>query len=278
MMHLPSPLRTAQLLILLVAFIVTGPAAIAQERQQQDMAGDLLDSLHQFRLQNFIALNAYYNYSVTPDRERVSDIEQAMSRSSNMLEIAQENAGESLTGEEVDKLTDAFAAFEQQMSTNVADIQASGFPDLRLLSDMAEQAQTLSLLSEDLYQQVAGQNLTPTETQVEMVREASVTMALMVTRYSARSSSSVAQIFQGADTDASIDELAKRFDELMIKMDQGLSDQSMQRLLSDAGSRWGFIRNSYINYDERNVSFVINRYSLQIMSSLEDLIEQLKRA
>ncbi|TVP52129.1 MAG: hypothetical protein EA349_16335 [Halomonadaceae bacterium] len=277
MIHLLYPRHFTQLLILVLALTVTAPLAMAQQ-QQDSMAGELLDTLHQFRLQNFIALNAYYNYSVTPDRDRVSDIEQAMNQSGRLLTKAQDKAGDSVSGNEMNDLSEAFVAFERQMSNNVEDIKTSGFPDLRLLSDMAEQAQTLSLLSEDIYQQVASQDLTPTESKVELLREASITMALMVTRYSARSSSSVAQIFQGADTDMSIDELAARFDDLLAQLARDLTDQSQQALLSDAGSKWGFIRNSYINYDERNVSFVINRYSLQIMTSLENLIDRLKQA
>lgn len=264
------------LMALLMALSVALPVA-AQEEKQQAEAGNLLDAIHQFRLQNFLALNAYYNYSVTPDNDRVSDIENSMSSSKRLLQRAEEQIGESLSGSEMGELKTAFNAFRKQMDTNVEDIKTSGYPDLRLLSDMAEQAQRLSLLSENLYQQVAANDATPTEEEVEMAREASVTMALMVTRYSARSSSSVSQIFQGAESAQSIDELAQRFDSLLEDLEMRMSSDDSRDLLGNIKSKWAFIRNSYINYDEQNVSFVINRYSLQIIDSMESLVNHLKK-
>jgi len=268
--------RAALLLVTLLTLVfATSQAAFAQD-QEEAMAGDLLDSIHQFRLQNFIALNAYYNYSATPDNQLVADINRAMSRSSTLMTDIENQAGDTLSGSSLEDLQAAFADFENQMNTNVSDIQESGFPDLRLLSEMAEQAQTLSILSENIYEEVAGQDVTPTVSDIELAREASITMALMVTRYSARSSSTMAQVFQGAVDDTSIDELARQFDDIMNQLRSRLSQDQMARLLSDANSKWEFIRNSYINYDERNVSFVINRYSLNIVDSLEGVIDQLK--
>ncbi|MDX1590063.1 MAG: hypothetical protein R3296_14100 [Oleiphilaceae bacterium] len=268
------PMTLAASLAWLLALLLAFPV-LAEEEEKQALAGNLLDSLHQFRLQNFLALNAYYSYSVTPDRERIQEINNAMSRSRRLLERARKQVGDSLSGSSMDELASAFRDFQKQMDTNVADIRESGYPDLRLLSNMAEQAQTLSLLSEKIYQQVASQGRTPTREEVQLAREASITMALMVTRYSARTSSSVSQVFQGADSDRSIDELALRFDELLRQLDLRMNNDGSQDLLARVNSQWEFIRNSYIHYDERNVSFVINRYSLQIIDTMEDLVNRL---
>lgn len=276
MKHLSSSLFMHRCLPLLMALFMALPVS-AQEEKEQAVAGNLLDAIHQFRLQNFLALNAYYNYSVTPDNDRVSDIENSMSSSRRLLQRAEEQVGESLSGSEMEELKTAFNDFREQMDTNVEDIKKSGYPDLRLLSDMAEQAQRLSLLSENLYQQVAANDATPTEEEVEMAREASMTMALMVTRYSARSSSSVSQIFQGAESAQSIDELAQRFESLLEDLEMRMSNDDARDLLGTIKSKWAFIRNSYINYDEQNVSFVINRYSLQIIDTMESLVNRLKK-
>ena len=270
---------------LLLALVLLNPA-MAQEgsnaqpqNETQSMAQNLLGAIHRFRLRNFMALNHYYNYTTDPDEALVSEINNDMDASADLLSRIEDQAGESLTGTELSDLQEAYQNFSDQMDTNIEDVRSSGYPDLRLLSDMANQAQNLSVLSEKLYDRVAGQEQTPTQEQVELAREASITMALMVTRYSARSSSSVAQVFQGADTEKSLDELAKQFADNLDKLrSQADSDTQLDSMLSDVNSKWQFIRESYINYDEENVSFVINRYSTGIVETLEESIERLKAA
>ena len=271
--------------VLLLALTLLNPAAAQEDSNAQaqseteSMAQNLLDAIHRFRLRNFMALNHYYNYTTDPDEALVSEINDDMNASGDLLSRIEEQAGESLTGTELSDLQDAYQSFSDQMDTNIEDMRSSGYPDLRLLSDMANQAQNLSVLSEKLYDRVAGQDQTPTQQQVELAREASMTMALMVTRYSARSSSSVAQVFQGADTEQSLDELAKQFENNLEQLrQQADNDSQLDTLLSDINSKWQFIRESYINYDEENVSFVINRYSTGIVETLEESIERLKAA
>ena len=268
--------------MLALAMMLSAPLK-AQEQEPEEgsdeaMAGELLDAIHEFRLKNFIALNDYYNYSMDPDEGYIRDIESSMTYSREQLERIANLAGESLSGSEIEDLEQAYADFEQQMDINIEDVREAGYPDLRLLSDMANQAQNLSVLSEEIYEAVAEQEVTPTVSDVELARRASVTMALMVTRYSARSSSSVAQVFQGADSDASLDDLARDFEDTMEELRSRTTDAELDELLSDVNTKWEFIRNSYINYDERNVSFVINRYSTSIIDNMELVIERLKAA
>lgn len=277
------------LLISLLGLALTCLPVQAQEQQAnsstdadneaQAMAEQLLDRIHRFRLRNFRALNGYYNYSMDPEEDLVSEINDNMDRSQALLGEIGELAGESLTGSELDELRSAYSNFESQMDTNIEDVRGSGYPDLRLLSNMANQAQNLSVLSGEVYDQVAGQDATPTKTDLELAREASITMALMVTRYSARSSSSVAQVFQGADSEKSLDDLARSFENTLEKLrDRVDGNGQIDAALSKVNSKWRFIRGSYIKYDEQNVVFVINRYSTTIIESLEQTIERLKSA
>lgn len=271
--------------VLFLALALLNPVAAQEDssaepqNETESMAKELLDTIHRFRLRNFMALNHYYTYTTDPDEELVSKINTDMDRSRELLEEIDELAGESLTGTEMEDLRSAYESFDDQMDTNIEDVRDSGYPDLRLLSDMANQAQNLSVLSETLYEGVAKQDQTPTADKVETAREASITMALMVTRYSARSSSSVAQVFQGADTEMSLDELARQFEDNLEQLRSEASDDSeLDSMLSDVNSKWRFIRESYIQYDEENVSFVINRYSTSIVETLEESIERLKAA
>lgn len=251
----------------------------AAETQLDPMAEKLLDSVHRFRLRNFMALNDYYNYTKDPDEELASRITDNMDQSRQLLDKIDSQSGDSLSDSQLNELKKAYESFDKQMTTNIEDVRSSGYPDLRLLSDMANQAQNLSKLSGEIYKKVAGQGSTPTETNLELAREAAITMAVMVTRYSARSSSSVAQVFQGADMENSLNELSKKFEDNLEKLRDRLgNNQQMAATLSDVNNKWRFIRGSYINYDEENVAFVINRYSSSIIKGLEKTIERLKSA
>lgn len=284
MKHAPIHNRLLALVAMLALALIFSAPLTAQEsepatddmEQEEVMAGELLDAIHQFRLKNFIALNDYYNYTMDPDESLISGIDSSLASSQEQLERIGNLAGDSLTGSEIEDLEQAYADFEQQMEINIEDMREAGYPDLRLLSDMANQAQALSALSEEIYDAVAEQEVTPTVSDVELARRASVTMALMVTRYSARSSSTVAQVFQGADSDVSLDQLARDFEETMEELRSRTTDAELDELLSEVNTKWEFIRNSYINYDERNVSFVINRYSTSIVDNMEQVVERLK--
>lgn len=52
----------------------------------------------------------------------------------------------------------------------------------------------------------------------------------------------------------------------------------MKTTLNDLNSKWEFIRNSYINYNDNNVAFVIDRYSKGILRSLETTIGLLQES
>ena len=161
------------------------------------------------------------------------------------------------------------------MNTNINDVRKRGYPDLQLVSEMANGADSLSQISEKVYEDVKTKEAVVTDANVEKARKASLIIAKMLTKYSARSSSSVAQVFQGADTDTPIDAQAKTFDTLLSELQGAMTSPQQKSLYDDISAKWTFIKNSYINYNENNVSFVINRYSLGIVDGLENLIASL---
>jgi hypothetical protein len=86
----------------------------------------------------------------------------------------------------------------------------------------------------------------------------------------------VAQTFQGASDEASLDQQALIFDRLLARVQSGSASAELKAAIDDVSSKWQFIRGSYINYNENNVSFVIDRYSKGIIRSLTTTIEILE--
>ncbi|WP_111496387.1 MULTISPECIES: hypothetical protein [Marinobacter] len=235
----------------------------------------LLAAIHQFRINTYSSLNAYYRYTVSNDTDTLNEIVGFINASNDDTQQITEQSGDRLDQQQLDRLTTDFDRYKDLMRQNINDVRANGYPDLRLVSDMANQAQALSDTSEQLYETVRTHADVTTDDRIEAARAAAVLMAKMMSKYSARSTSAVSQTFQGADTDTALDQQAKAFDELMSRVTSGNPSGDLRAALSSAASKWGFIRNSYINYNENNVSFIIDRYSKGILKELEMAISLL---
>ncbi|WP_148862965.1 hypothetical protein [Marinobacter fonticola] len=232
----------------------------------------LLSSLHDFRLSNFEALNAYYNFSVNGSTETLNEIVAAINTSNTQMNSIGDQSSGLLNDDQVSRLTQDFDQFKDLMRQNINDVRQNGYPDLRLVSDMANQAVTLSKTSAEMYDIVRTDEQVTTDKRVESARAAAVLMAQMMSKYSARSTSAVSQTFQGADTEEPLDEQAKQFDALLSSITAGNPSDELRAALSGISSKWGFIRSSYVNYNENNVSFVIDRYSQGILEGLDEAI------
>lgn len=233
----------------------------------------MLNAVHRLQLQNFLAINAFYNYSANPDPALLRDITASVDQADKLIQIIAERR-EGLIYEPVYlDLVSRLQQFKELMNTNIIEVQKNGYADLRLVSDLAGKSQELNAQAEIAYRASAERTDAATDRPVEAIREATLMLARMMSQYSAFSSSNVAQIFQGAtNAGGPIDQQARSFDRLMAELISSPVDTETMAALDRAHSTWGFIRASYINYNERNVSFVINRYSKTIIDNLVSAI------
>lgn len=231
----------------------------------------LLSDFHQFRVDNYLALNAYYNFSVDGDTETLNEIVASINRANKTLKEISEQSGNLLTDKQVSDLTGNFNDFKKLMRQNITDMRKRGYPDLRLVSDMANEAKKLSDMSDELYTTIRESD--ETDDRVESARSAAVLMARMMSKYAARSTSSSYQTFQGADSGEALDAQAKELDKKLNHVVSGNVLPEVKSLMRDVSSKWGFIRKSYINFNENNVSFVIDRYSRGILEGLHKVID-----
>ncbi len=255
-------LVTALILLLIASFTV---------RAQEEGNGFLSD-LHSFRINNYMALDAYYRFSATGDTDTLNEIVAAINEANESMNSVADSTAGVLSGEQVESLNVEFDKFKDLMRSNINDVRNTGYPDLRLVSDMANQALMMSQVASELYTVAQESSETEINSRVEAARSAAVTMAQMMAKYSARTHSSVAQTFQGSSNDMPLDEQAKRFDALIAQVTEGDAQGQLKKALNDLTSKWEFIRSSYINYNDNNVAFVIDRYSKGILKSLATTI------
>ena len=259
-------LVTALILLLIASFTV----------RAQEGGDDFLSDLHSFRISNYMALDAYYRFSAIGDTETLNEIVAAINEANEAMNSVADSTAGVLSAEQVESLGREFDRFKDLMRSNINDVRNTGYPDLRLVSDMANQALLMNQVATEMYILAQESSETEIDNRVEAARSAAVTIAQMMAKYSARTNSSVAQTFQGSSNDVALDEQARLFDDLLSQVTEGKAQGQLEKTLNDLTSKWEFIRASYINYNDNNVAFVIDRYSKGILTSLATTIDLLQ--
>ena len=272
-----APLRVRSLItILAMTFLVAFPTQAQDETPREDSGANYLAELHQFRLSNYQSLDAYYRFSANTDPVALNEIVSGVNDANDSMEIIVASELEVLSPEQLDNLNAEFDSFKDLMKENITVVRNSGYPDLRLSAELADQAVVLNNLASELYQIARESGQTDPNERVEAARSAAVTMAQMMAKYSARSNSAVSQAFQGSSSEIALDEQARLFDGMLERVQTGGAEGELKRTLDDIDSKWLFIKGSYINFNERNVSFVIGRYSQGIINGLDQVIALLQ--
>jgi hypothetical protein len=266
-----AQLRVRFLVNTLIFLLASSFAANAQEASSDNFLSDL----HDFRVSNYMALDAYYRFSAVGDTDTLNEIVASINRANDAMNSVADSTSGILSEDQVESLNREFDEFKSLMRSNINDVRNTGYPDLRLVSDMANQALQLNQSATELYVVAQESRETETDNRVEAARSAAVTLAQMMAKYSARTNSQVAQTFQGAADDTSLDEQARQFDSLLATVRSGEASGELKSTLESVSSKWQFIRGSYINYNDNNVAFVIDRYSKGILDGLNTTIDLL---
>ncbi|MDY6798464.1 MAG: hypothetical protein SVX28_06910 [Pseudomonadota bacterium] len=232
--------------------------------------------LHDFRLSNYQSLDAYYRFSASTGPAALNEIVAGVNDANDSMKVIVSSELAVLSPEQLDQLNTEFDSFKDLMKENITVVRNTGYPDLRLSAELADQAVVLNNLASELYQVAQESGETDPDERVETARSAAVTIARMMTKYSARSNSSATQAFQGSSSEVALDEQARRFDAMLKKVKAGGAEGELKQLLDEISSKWLFIKGSYINFNEHNVSFVIGRYSQGIIERLDRVITLLE--
>ncbi len=250
--------------------------AITSFATKADEASSFLGNLHHFRVSNFIALDAYYRFSVDGNTDALNEIVATINDANSAMNTVSDSTAEVLSAADIERLNENFDKFKNLMRQNINDVRKNGYPDLRLVGEMAEQADALNDLATELYAVSLESDQITSNRRVEAARSAAVTLSQMMAKYSVRSNMAVSQTFQGSATEEPLDVKAKKFETLLTEVSSGPKSDPLKAALDDINAKWQFIRNSYINYNENNVSFVIDRYSKGILEALDDTISLLE--
>jgi hypothetical protein len=193
-----------------------------------------------------------------------------------LIEKIQKSGENASDPESFDNAANAWNKYQQVLNMNIKEVKKTGYPDLRLAADMATENISLNQTLDSLYSSLAKIPSIKPNQATEVSRKTGLNLALMMTKYSARTTSTVSQVYSGGDMEITIDSLAKQFESnlnQLISLSEG--NEKALDLLDSALTKWDFIKSSYINYNENRVNFIVNLYSKKIISDIDLALETL---
>lgn len=250
--------------IISLAFIPATSSALEKED-----AAAILKGLHQAQIQSYFTINAFYNFSANDgDKALLMDVNEAINNVNSILNTLDAFKDLDEVKSDIEAANQSWQTHKTTLNTITNDILDQGYADLRLMSDLAIQNQDFANVLATTYEKVESEYTLDNVTVKS--RESALLMATMMTKYSARTTSNVSQIFQGGADEKTIDLLALDLDkELKDLLTAANSDQ--KKSIDAVLTKWDFIRKSYINYNEKNVNYVVNLYSKRIIIALETI-------
>ena len=241
-------------------------SASAQENEE---AATLLKGFHQAQIQSYFTINAFYNFSANDgDKALLSDVNEAINEVNSILNGLEAFESVEYIKADINAASEKWQLYKTTLNTIINDILDQGYADLRLMSDLALQNQEFATQLATANEKVEKESGYAPDSVSSQSRKSALLMATMMTKYSARTTSNVSQIFQGSSTEKTIDILAADLDKQLQAL---LSSSSGERKATINGvlTKWDFIKSSYINYNEKNVNYVVNLYSKRIIDALE---------
>lgn len=234
----------------------------------------LVANLYNASIETNSALNAFYNYSAnTGDKGLLSDALEAIGEADKLIAAVKATIPGELKSD-MDLVNTEYQNFKKLLTDNISVVKENGYSDLRLVDDLSRKNGELSHQIEALKKKIFKSTGFKPNPSAQKARELAFSISTMVAAYTARSTSSVVQTAQGSDTDKTLDVIALSVDEMLNELINDSSNTpEIKRKLDSAKTKWQFIRNSFIHYNENNVNYVVNLYSKRIIDSIIDVSE-----
>jgi hypothetical protein len=237
-----------------------------------DETESLVSNLYITSIKTHAALNSFYNYTAnTGDKGLLADVVESIEKTDTLSAEIQQTIPSELKADN-DLVTTEYKEFKRLLTDNIEFVKENGYSDLRLVDDLSRKNGELSQKIENLKKKLSQTTGYKPNPSAQKARELAVTISKMVASYTARSTSSVVQTAQGSDTERPLDAIALSVDKTLAELiEDPANTQEIKRMLSSTKTKWQFIRNSFINYNEKNVNYVVNLYSKRIIDSILDV-------
>lgn len=229
-----------------------------------------LEDVFNAQINTYYSINGFYNFSANQGAQKdLMDINESVDQLKSIFTSLNKASKGASYEEKYLAVEKNWNTYLKLLNQNIKEVKRSGYPDLRLAGDMAGANIILNNALTDFYKVLLASGETKPNKFTNLSREAAVNIGLMMTKYSARSTSTVSQVYADSTTEVTIDQLAHVFDKQLANlMELAKETPTTFKLLDSAHTNWEFIKSSYINYNENRVNFIVNLYSKKIISDI----------
>ncbi len=232
----------------------------------------IVSNINRIAVNGYEAVNSYYNFGANiGDKSLLSNISQSVSEMEASIKSLKAASTDQDIAAEIKKLDENYTTFSTLVRTNVEYVQENGYPDLRLSDDLARSNKSFVEDLATFREKILTMSDYQPNSEAESCRQVALTLANLMTKYSARSTSSVSQVFQGSETEQPIAEIVSQVDNAISGLQSSSKNNAeTKKLLNSTSTKWKFVKRSYLNYNEKNVNYVINLYTQKMIQDMKE--------
>ncbi len=240
---------------------------------EEGSADSPLEQVFQAQVNSYYSVNGFYNFSANQGAQKdLTAINDSIEKLDTLISSIENEIDQDNEATAYEEVSGAWKSYHKVLKQNIKEVEKTGYPDLRLAGDMAVGNIRLNASLSSLYEVLLATSSVKPDSTRELSRKAATKLALMMTKYSARTTSTVSQVYADGDseTEITIDTLAKEFGTQLEELSTLVKgNKNALKLLDSAITKWDFIESSYINYNENRVNFIVNLYSKKIISDID---------
>lgn len=233
---------------------------------------EALKDIYEMRVLTFAILSDYYMFSGLEgdsryNREIESNVKQFEHKLSKITDTTSPTAQLSSMANAIT----AWSKYKDLLDINRADFLTQGYANARLVSDLSDNAQSLSDSLNIVYTVLIDENNIKLSDFTQYTRDMGLIIQTVTAEYAARSTSSLGQVNVININEGGMDKQGKLFAEKLAKLKDGATERRIYKLVDQVGVKWEFIAKSIANYNENAVPFIVSSYGDRITKDLESI-------
>lgn len=263
-MHAVSSLRPALRLLLAAILILASLPARAGD-------AETLDQLRTAQIAVYAIVRDFHMQTLlTGDRERTEQLNRAIADTGALLGSIEAGDNAAL-GKAVQAAQREFAGFSRAAKAN--NVVRDGYTDDILVGDLYASAEQLTNALQQALAAVPGGNEKARQL-ADRSHAANLLMQRSAAAYLKRSAQMSPDI--GAEIPYDLGEATRELDKRMTALAKELAgNKAAGAAMRSVMTKWNFIKGSLLNYNEKAVPFIVDRYATQVKTGLQQVVTDL---
>lgn len=226
----------------------------------------LASNLHHFVTQSFYAMNHTLRYQQNiGDEGTRAKVDEALAYANEAMQNSLTHTTNEAMKEKLETISALWEDYLSKLDVTLDDMDSRGYPDSRLVSELSQSQFEVARLAQAVYLEQ-----TDSSEFILKIRLLCDDIAYMMTTYTGLSGLTATRV---PVSDQSLDQFAEKVDQRLEDIKDMATDQQLRKPVLAAITKWRFIRNSFIHYNQDNINFLTNLYSQKIIENLQQATE-----